>query len=131
MCRACDLHATSTFHARYRRVEYVSNTPSTHRAHVSSTSYTLRARFDFNRMLVWASVERACKRVPSVLGARMKRIQRFCSASLACLGRTTNVLQNFEIFYTSGTRLSHALMCDCKSELKEQIKFIRPKSSAC
>ena len=51
----------------------------------------------------------------------MKRIERVCSACLACLGRTTNVLQNFEIFYTSGTRLSHALMCDCKSELKEQI----------
>ena len=35
------------------------NTPSTRPAHVSSTSYTLRARFDFNRMLVRASVERA------------------------------------------------------------------------
>ena len=56
----------------------------------------------------------------------MKRIQRVCSACPACLRRTTNVLQNFEIFYTSGTRLSHALMCDCKSELKEQINFIRP-----
>ena len=51
----------------------------------------------------------------------MERIQRVCSACLACLGRTTNVLQNFEIVYTSGTRLSHALMCDCKSELKEKL----------
>ena len=130
MCRACDLHA-STFHARYRRVEYVSNTHSTRRAHVSSTSYTLRARFDFNRMLVWASVERTCNVCQACFERAMKRIQRVCSTSLACLGHTTNVLQNFEIFYTSGTRLSHALMCDCKSELKEQINFIRPKSSAC
>ena len=52
VCRVCDLHVTSMFHASYRRVEYVSITPSTRPAHVSSTSYTLRARFDFNRMLV-------------------------------------------------------------------------------
>ena len=59
--RAFGLNKILNMLKNFLEVGRVTYTPSTRRGHVSSTSYTLRTRFDFNRMRVWASVERACK----------------------------------------------------------------------
>ena len=121
---------TYTLQVRSTRITGALNTFRTRPAHAEHTFQARRIRYVRVSILTGCWFGRVWN-APVTCAKRMKRIQRVCSARLACLGRTTNVLQNFEIFYTSGTRLSHELMCDCKSELKEQINFIRPKSSAC
>ena len=117
---------TYTLQVRSTRVTCTLNTFRTHPAHAEHTFQARHIRYVRVSILTgcwFGRVWNAPVTCANVLGVHKKRIQRVCSACLACLGRTTNVLQNFEIFYTSGTRLSHALMCDCKSELKEQINF--------
>ena len=63
---------------------------------------------------------------------RVERLLRACSACIASFGRNTNILQIYEFFYTSGTRLRHELYLQKElqsSKLLNEIETLKLKVS--